>query len=679
MRQAYKATHLEHVWIGVFEESLAECDEEKEVSCEYLINNYLRPYFLRHPTEIVKSGIHWQIKNVHFKAYDCYPPMGKINEETKYHLEDESVSGRKEIKKLHFRWIECVRIQPVMESLKHQKNAAPNSDEKNDGTATTIMAEVMREEHLFHNHIKHFLRGRATVRKETKAITSIAESPRKAPKKYLNKICMPAQANDVYHNSSPNNNNNNNNNNHYHHHQNNILSSNPSTIGNGGSENDITAEQNENKSERTESKQDVDNDNKKQEEKVETDNSVAITSENNDEQIWIKRHVLMGEVFTHEGVQFRVMSCEPSDGMIRSESTIDCNGSPLKDLSSVSIRVVQDTLPEAHKTVSARRFRELYLDPYFKGRNRVVEGKEELVLCNGVRAIVMDCRPYPFGVVTLLTHVEEMRPSFNAEQFRQYQEQQDLEFAQRLQLQESDEERKEEEEEEEEEEEDNDDSESIADVIVPHHPHLPQFTQIVVPIRGNHQSVHDLLDRLSFSFVYIVFENNLFCFVFDGNLKKKKNSLARGQLVPDIPGNENIPLNPGQDRVPLGFFQFLQRIQASQPYQNPNALPKRILDRLPIFEYHPTPDKDKSDTTEDKTCRSFANFCFVFILIKITIQYNTIQYTVCLVEFEKGDQLRLIPCFHRYHKECIDRWLQISRKCPFCKTDISQSLDTSSD
>merc|ERR1739848_870333 len=31
---------------------------------------------------------------------------------------------------------------------------------------------------------------------------------------------------------------------------------------------------------------------------------------------------------------------------------------------------------------------------------------------------------------------------------------------------------------------------------------------------------------------------------------------------------------------------------------------------------------------------------------------------VCLLEFEEGDELRtLLPCGHRFHRECIDNWL----------------------
>jgi len=57
-----------------------------------------------------------------------------------------------------------------------------------------------------------------------------------------------------------------------------------------------------------------------------------------------------------------------------------------------------------------------------------------------------------------------------------------------------------------------------------------------------------------------------------------------------------------------------------------------------------------------------------------TISENTntelLTCRVCLSEYEDGDVLRTLPCFHRYHAECIDRWLVRDNKCPMCKHEI---------
>ncbi|KAG0043622.1 hypothetical protein BGZ83_011200 [Gryganskiella cystojenkinii] len=44
---------------------------------------------------------------------------------------------------------------------------------------------------------------------------------------------------------------------------------------------------------------------------------------------------------------------------------------------------------------------------------------------------------------------------------------------------------------------------------------------------------------------------------------------------------------------------------------------------------------------------------------------------ICLAEYEIGDQVRTLPCYHQYHRACIDPWLlQIASLCPICKRDL---------
>lgn len=45
---------------------------------------------------------------------------------------------------------------------------------------------------------------------------------------------------------------------------------------------------------------------------------------------------------------------------------------------------------------------------------------------------------------------------------------------------------------------------------------------------------------------------------------------------------------------------------------------------------------------------------------------------VCLEGFTAGEELRILPCLHRYHKSCVDTWLARNRHCPVCKHDVTQ-------
>jgi len=44
---------------------------------------------------------------------------------------------------------------------------------------------------------------------------------------------------------------------------------------------------------------------------------------------------------------------------------------------------------------------------------------------------------------------------------------------------------------------------------------------------------------------------------------------------------------------------------------------------------------------------------------------------ICYDNFCMDEPIRVLPCLHRFHAECVDRWLAQSRICPVCKLDIT--------
>ncbi|MQL87653.1 hypothetical protein Taro_020207 [Colocasia esculenta] len=47
------------------------------------------------------------------------------------------------------------------------------------------------------------------------------------------------------------------------------------------------------------------------------------------------------------------------------------------------------------------------------------------------------------------------------------------------------------------------------------------------------------------------------------------------------------------------------------------------------------------------------------------------QCYICLVEYEDGDCVRILPCRHEFHRICVDKWLkEIHRVCPLCRGDV---------
>jgi hypothetical protein len=45
--------------------------------------------------------------------------------------------------------------------------------------------------------------------------------------------------------------------------------------------------------------------------------------------------------------------------------------------------------------------------------------------------------------------------------------------------------------------------------------------------------------------------------------------------------------------------------------------------------------------------------------------------TICLEPYRLEDEVRSIPCFHYFHKSCIDPWLRQKASCPICKHSAS--------
>ncbi|KAM6502262.1 hypothetical protein JOM56_002239 [Amanita muscaria] len=51
---------------------------------------------------------------------------------------------------------------------------------------------------------------------------------------------------------------------------------------------------------------------------------------------------------------------------------------------------------------------------------------------------------------------------------------------------------------------------------------------------------------------------------------------------------------------------------------------------------------------------------------------------ICIIDFEDGDDLRILPCEgrHRFHQQCVDPWLlELSSSCPICRHDF-HALET---
>ena len=50
---------------------------------------------------------------------------------------------------------------------------------------------------------------------------------------------------------------------------------------------------------------------------------------------------------------------------------------------------------------------------------------------------------------------------------------------------------------------------------------------------------------------------------------------------------------------------------------------------------------------------------------------------ICLLEYADGDELRVLPCNHYMHTQCLDAWLANNPSCPSCRHSLSELVDDS--
>jgi len=54
-------------------------------------------------------------------------------------------------------------------------------------------------------------------------------------------------------------------------------------------------------------------------------------------------------------------------------------------------------------------------------------------------------------------------------------------------------------------------------------------------------------------------------------------------------------------------------------------------------------------------------------------QQDKMRCCICLENYKDQDVIKLLPCFHRFHEGCVDKWLRKQAVCPICKVSIDDA------
>ena len=120
------------------------------------------------------------------------------------------------------------------------------------------------------------------------------------------------------------------------------------------------------------------------------------------------------------------------------------------------------------------------------------------------------------------------------------------------------------------------------------------------------------------------------------------------------------------------IFRPFQRVVIVRPTSaRIEGATQEEIDRLPIKRYM------KSTEPDAKQEEGEASEMPPFVSDKDESEEELCP--ICLCDFETGDKVRVLPCQHIYHPECVDNWLVTNKSCPMCKRNIDGSGVTNDD
>ncbi|PIO76761.1 zinc finger, C3HC4 type [Teladorsagia circumcincta] len=141
-----------------------------------------------------------------------------------------------------------------------------------------------------------------------------------------------------------------------------------------------------------------------------------------------------------------------------------------------------------------------------------------------------------------------------------------------------------------------------------------------------------------------------------------------GRLLPSSTGLYVLPRTGGYPAASNGRLELHMLVNTAMPPELLGMV-ERPLDRHHMFAAPVAEPLPVGASPQDiEKCTEKMNF-----IKDVEVPENEIERcTVCLCEFETGEEVRNLRCTHIFHVNCIDKWLVYNKKCPVCRLDVDK-------
>jgi len=128
-------------------------------------------------------------------------------------------------------------------------------------------------------------------------------------------------------------------------------------------------------------------------------------------------------------------------------------------------------------------------------------------------------------------------------------------------------------------------------------------------------------------------------------------------------GDRHSAENPTQPRFSTYFGNTSEADNMSMDYDD-NGMEDEFFLQEEEFTYERLLMLDETIVKKGMTVEQMKDFLTQLYVKSLDGEGSC---SICLSDYETGEYTRRLTCDHKFHKGCIDKWLDANITCPMCK------------